>query len=262
MKSDKESVTVVTAVTPYRGVCPLKNIDDFSLKNDINVLTFLKNRGKSTQCSILEWCDSEKEGRHTLPYTVTSVTSVTRIGDYIIIPAYPAKGILYIINNFLSGQIRMRGTGGGRYPANYLEFIDNVFGPEPNTIEVCSRSVRDCFTVDINQECKPDLVVDGQKLECIKDNTFSRWRCDPPYNEDTAKNMYSCELPSLFKLLEAGARVVKPGSLMFLLCSQNYQHCPSNVKRIGFIYISVVPNNETRILNIYVKLDREKEISN
>jgi hypothetical protein len=257
VKSEKEPVTVVTLVTPYRRVYPLKIVDDSSSKNDINVLDFLKNCGKSNQCSILEWCDSEKEGRYTLPYAVTSVTSVTRIGDYTIIPAYPATGILYIINNFLSGQIRMRGTGGGAYPANYLEFIDNVFGPEPNTIEVCSGSVKDCFTVDINPDVRPSILGDGQELGGIKDNTFSRWRCDPPYNEDTARKMYNCELPSLSKLLSAGARVVKPNSLMFLLCSQNREICPSNLKRIGFIYISVVPNNETRILNIYVKLDEK-----
>jgi hypothetical protein len=74
--------------------------------------------------------------------------------------------------------------------------------------------------------------------------------------------MYNCELPSLYKLLEAGARVIRPGSLMFLLCSQNLQSGTigkGNIKRIAFIYISVIPNNETRILNIYVKLPEEKK---
>jgi len=70
--------------------------------------------------------------------------------------------------------------------------------------------------------------------------------------------MYDTNVPSLSQLLAEGARVVKPGSLMFLLCSQNRQSCPPNIKRIGFIYISVVPNNETRILNIYVKLPEPK----
>jgi hypothetical protein len=69
--------------------------------------------------------------------------------------------------------------------------------------------------------------------------------------------MYRTELPDLGKLLKAGARVVKPGSLLFLLCSQNRQACPTNLKRIGFVYLSVVPNNESRILNIYVKTEDE-----
>jgi hypothetical protein len=66
--------------------------------------------------------------------------------------------------------------------------------------------------------------------------------------------MYGTELPNLGKLLKAGARVIKPGSLMFLLCSQNYQICPPGVKRIGIITMTIVPNNELRACNIYEKL--------
>jgi hypothetical protein len=147
----------------------------------------------------------------------------------------------------------MRGKGLGAYPFRYLEMLDTVFGADSNTIEVCSGSVKDCFTVDINPECNPDLVADGQDLSEIRDNSFTRWRCDPPYNEKTASKMYNTKLPSLGRLLSEGARIVKPGSLMFLLCSQNYQWCPANVKRIGIITMTIVPNNELRACNIYIK---------
>ena len=53
-------------------------------------------------------------------------------------------GILYVTDNspyFLSGHVRLRGKDEGRYPYKYLDMIDSLFGPEPNTIEVCSRSV-------------------------------------------------------------------------------------------------------------------------
>src|SRR5437868_15390558 len=97
--------------------------------------------------------------------------------------ADPATGILYITENspgFISGHLRMRGKKGGKYPYKYLEMIDNVFGKEENTIEVCSGSVKgrggatmsggsaslsSCFTVDINPDTNPDLIADGQKLE-------------------------------------------------------------------------------------------------
>jgi hypothetical protein len=79
---------------------------------------------------------------------------------------------------------------------------------------------------------------------------------DPPYNISTARDMYDTELPSSLKLLKAGARVCKVGSLMFLLLGpQNYQICPAGVRRIGWIPISVVPNNEVRCLNIYLKYE-------
>ena len=42
---------------------------------------------------------------------------------------------------------------------------------------------------------------------------------------------------------------------MFLLLGpQNYQICPPGVKRIGWIAITVVPNNELRALHIFLKL--------
>lgn len=177
---------------------------------------------------------------------------------YFIVPASPATGILYVTENnpeFISGHVRLRGKDQGRYPYNYLEMIDNIFGKEENTIEVCSHSVRgSCFTVDINAHTKPDLLTDGQKLDGIPDGKFNRWRCDPPYNSQTAKSMYDTGLPITGKLLKAGARVCKPGSLMFLLLGpQNYQICPIGVKRIGYVNITVVPNNEIRALNIYYK---------
>jgi hypothetical protein len=111
-----------------------------------------------------------------------------------------------------------------------------------------------CFTVDINPETKPDLTDDAQTLAGVPDNKFNRWRCDPPYNQNTAQKMYGTNLPITTKLLKAGARVCKVGSLMFLLLGpQNYQWCPLGVKRIGLILITIVPNSELRALNIFYK---------
>jgi hypothetical protein len=196
-----------------------------------------------------------------------------KLNDQVVYDAHPAEGNITLVNNFLTGTLRMRGKSNGQYPHNYLEFIDRMFGnPAPELIiEVCSNKIPgetkggNCITVDINPKYEPDMVGDGQVLEGIRSDYFERWRCDPPYNEKTAKEMYNCELPSLSRLLEAGARVIKPGSLIFLLCSKNVQSGTigkGNIKRIGFINISVVPNNETRILNIYVKLPENQEASN
>ena len=88
----------------------------------------------------------------------------------------------------------------------------------------------------------------------LKNCRLYRTTGDPPYNVRTAKEMYGTNLPSPIKLLQAGARVCKVGSLMFLLLGpQNYQWHPKGVKRIGWIAITVVPNNEVRALNIFYK---------
>ena len=58
------------------------------------------------------------------------------------------------------------------------------------------------------------------------------------------------------RLLKEGARVIKKGSLMFfLLGATNYQICPDEIERVGMIFITVVPNNELRTLNIYHKMN-------
>jgi hypothetical protein len=190
--------------------------------------------------------------------------TISGIGNqiYFTIPASPATGILYITQNnpeFISGHVRARGRDNGSYPYKYLEMIDGLFGKEENTIEVCSYKIKEyydtnCFTVDIKSASNPDLVADGQTLASIPSNVFNRWRCDPQYNVATAKSMYGTDLPAPIKLLKAGARVSKTGSLMFLLLGpKNYQMCPPGIKRIGWIALTVVPNNEVRSLHVYYK---------
>ena len=51
----------------------------------------------------------------------------------------------------------------------------------------------DIVTVDINPDHKPDIVDDAQVLNKVESNRFNRWRCDPPYNEETARRMYGHE---------------------------------------------------------------------
>jgi hypothetical protein len=177
--------------------------------------------------------------------------------SYVIRPK-PLKGTLFVsFDNlgFISGQIRVRGKGGGEYPFHYLEMIEYVFGGEENTIEVCSGSVNGgCFTVDINPETNPRIVDDGQTLAKIPSGSFNRWRCDPPYNKNTARKMYGTDLPKPIRLLDAGARVCKPHSLLFLLLGPvNYQWHPKGTRRIAYIDMTVVPNNEVRCLNVFYK---------
>ena len=174
--------------------------------------------------------------------------------QYYIIPAVPAVGLLYVTKknpSFISGQLRMRSNGGGRYPSKYLDMIDTIFGPCENTIEVCSNYIsnnKNCFTVDINEKYQPSLVDDCQTLAKIPSNSFDRYRADPPYNEKTAREMYGTALPDVGKSLKAACRVVRDRSLIVLLLGNvNRQSVPSGLKRIGLIPISIVPSNEMRI---------------
>ena len=98
---------------------------------------------------------------------------------------------------FITGKLSMRGRDGGRYPYQYEEMINHLFGTEKNRIEVCSGSIKGrtldtgCilsslnvkdtlssvlnlsssssspFTVDINPDLNPDYVADAQRLDNI-----------------------------------------------------------------------------------------------
>jgi hypothetical protein len=180
------------------------------------------------------------------------------ISNYKIIDCKPATGILYLVNNFLSGHVRMRGRDNGKYPYNYKEMIHNIFGTTDNAVQVCSNSIvgdSSLTTVDIRPEVNPNIVVDGQDMSIFANETFDRWYCDPPYNEENALKMYDIRLPNFQKLLKEGAKIIKKKSLMFLLLGAvNYQICPKGIERIGMIFITIVPNNEIRTLNIYHKI--------
>ena len=174
-----------------------------------------------------------------------------------------AVGVLYITNaspQYLSGHVRLLGRSGGRYPHRYKEMVDELFGSSTslNMIECCSGDVKskpNLYTVDINKDKDPSLVCDAQALPAKLYNRFDRWGCDPPYNHNTATKMYDTKLPSFSRLLTEGARVVKPGGLLFFLIgNKNIQWCPPSLTRIGLLFCTIVPLQEDRALHIYFKL--------
>ena len=174
-----------------------------------------------------------------------------------------ATGVAYITATspqYLSGHLRMRGRDNGKYPYGYKEVIDELFGSSSggmNMIEVCSGSIASGFglyTIDINPDKYPSFVCDGQILPKELDESFDRWYCNPPYNQNTATEMYDTKLPSFSKLLTAGSKVVKAGGLLFfLLGNKNMQWCPKSLIRIGLLFMTIVPNQEVRALHIYYK---------
>jgi hypothetical protein len=61
-------------------------------------------------------------------------------------------------------------------------------------------------------------------------------------------------LPSWSKLSTEGARVIKPGGLLFLLLEDvNLQWHPEGITRIRWFVLSIVPNQEAMAIHIYLK---------
>jgi hypothetical protein len=174
-----------------------------------------------------------------------------------------ATAIVYVTSNspqYVSGHIRMLGRRNGQYPFGYKKMLEEIFGKCSSygeEIEVCSGWVKNglkLMTVDINPDRNPIHVGDGQSLPVDWSNRFERWYCDPPYNKRTAEKMYGTLLPSWSKLLTEGARVTKPGGLLFLLLGDvNLQWRPKEITRIGWLVLSIIPNQEARAIHIYLK---------
>jgi hypothetical protein len=170
-------------------------------------------------------------------------------------------GSLYVTTNspqFISGHCRMLARKNGQFPFRYASLLEEVFGiSQGETVEVCSGCVTsrtDLITVDINPARHPTHIADGQYLPEEWENRFYRWYADPPYNAKTAEQMYGTTFPSWRKLLAEGARITKPGGLLFLLLGDlNVQWHPKNVTRIGWIALTIVPNQESRAIHIYRK---------
>jgi hypothetical protein len=173
-------------------------------------------------------------------------------------------GVIYITQNspqYLSGEMRLRGKSNGQYPYGFKEGIWELFGKcnrSQNEIEVCSGEITkrpNLVTVDVNRSKNPTYVLDAQHLPREWTDRYDRWNCDPPYSKGTAKKMYGTEMPSISRLLAEGARVTRPGGLMFLLLGDvNRQACPKSTIRIGRISMTIVPNQEVRALHCYLKL--------
>jgi hypothetical protein len=181
---------------------------------------------------------------------------------YKVIALKNATGVCYVTNGspqFISGHLRLKGRNNGSYPYQFKELIVELFGEcaaNETELEVCSGTVQgtaNLITVDINPDKGAKYTFDAQELPDSWTNKFARWHCDPPYSVKAAQEMYGLtDLLSMSRLLIEGARVTKPGGLLFLLLgAKNMQWCPDS--RIGWIGITIVPNQEIRALHIYIK---------
>lgn len=182
-------------------------------------------------------------------------------GKYKCYLLHNATGSLYITADspqFISGHCRVLGRKNGQYPFRYMQLLEEMFGRSSSEkIEVCSGWVKnrpDLMTVDVNPDRHPSYVGDAQCLPNEWENRFYQWYGDPPYSERTASEKYNTGLPKWTKLLAEGARVVKPGGLLFLLMgNKNLQSHPKELIKIGWIVLSIIPNQESRAIHCYLK---------
>lgn len=107
----------------------------------------------------------------------------------------------------------------GCFPLGFDKYIPQLLRTE-NYIHFFSGYSKKGFTVDIDPECKPDLVANVEYLPQIKDESYEGAIGDPPYNEDFAKLLYNCDYPKWSNWTKEIVRVTKKGGYIAIM--QNY----------------------------------------
>lgn len=152
----------------------------------------------------------------------------------------------------------------GQFPYGFLgdvvrlKLLGDV--PRQSILHVCSGTLseHERWTVDIRPAAKPSVIAKGQALP-FRDASFPAVLIDPPYTEEYARNLYRSEFPRPSHLLNAAARVVKPGGRIGLL----HIAVPITPKGCEFVTsFGVVPGPGFRIraFTIYQRTQAELEL--
>lgn len=104
----------------------------------------------------------------------------------------------------------------GGFPNGLLERLRASAWWGPDRLHVCSGSVQDGVTCDINPDTRPSVVCRGEQLP-FASQTFDTVVLDPPYSASEASELYDAPAPSVPSMLDEACRVTRPGGYFILL---------------------------------------------
>jgi tRNA1(Val) A37 N6-methylase TrmN6 len=105
---------------------------------------------------------------------------------------------------------------------------------------------------DINAEVYPDVVADAHYTP-FKDNYFDVVICDPPYNNDYNKKLYSIDIPlKLNKWVREAVRILKPLGYL-VMYHLLWIPRPQNTSYYKRIVVLPGQNHQARICHIFQK---------
>jgi SAM-dependent methyltransferase len=105
----------------------------------------------------------------------------------------------------------------GAFPNGFLPRLMDTPWWGTRRLHLCSGTVQDGTTIDINPGLKPSIVADLNYGIPVADNSFDLILIDPPYSEEKAKNLYALPLLSVPRLLKEAGRVVTTDGFVILL---------------------------------------------
>lgn len=138
----------------------------------------------------------------------------------------------------------------GSYPGTFLKRVRENWIGQGDIVHICSGTVDNGMTIDINPKQRPTFVADAQNLP-LKDNCLPNVIIDPPYDEANAE-AYGYSYPQPYKLLEEGVRVTKPGGYIGMLHWLVLIR-PKTCQRVAVIGITIGANMRIRCFSLFRK---------
>lgn len=148
----------------------------------------------------------------------------------------------------------------GAFPAGFLKRVkDALYHYYPNNpkdiLHVCSGRVpkNEGMRLDIDPKYNPDFLCNAEEMTMIEDNRFKFEISDTPYNTEAALKYYNKPMLNRAKVLKEMARTTVPDGLIGILDQVMPVSPPRNLKRVGMIGVTSVPNLDMRIFTILKK---------
>ncbi len=123
---------------------------------------------------------------------------------------------MVIYNEFVALGPNTTGYPGG-YPTGYFEYLKRRGWWKASRLHLCSGSVHDGITIDVNPEVRPTVICDLEIGIPFRESSFDAIYIDPPYSEARAEELYERPLLSVPRLLKEAQRVVRHDGIVVLL---------------------------------------------
>lgn len=145
----------------------------------------------------------------------------------------------------------------GGYPNGFIERVRSSGYWGLRRLHLCSGSVHDGVTVDVNPKVKPTVVADLDHGVPFDNDSFDLVLLDPPYNAEYASSLYGVPLVNVPRLLKEAVRVARPGGWIGLLDFRCWTAtaCQLPVTWVGMhpVYLAARGNPTLRAFCVYRK---------
>lgn len=159
------------------------------------------------------------------------------------------KGWIYGV--WYCGTSFKKSTYYGQYPPHFLDRVMALFPDKKVVLNLCSGTVKENVTLDINRDLNPSVCADAQNIP-FKPDSIDLIVFDPPYSKRDAVQYYDVPYISSVKAMRTCLSVLKVGGFF---CCLDVRY-PSYSRKKGWSLVGLIAvvtgfGKVTRMLSIF-----------